>query len=49
MTDAEKLRWYAYWLDKKYSKDLNPEVQMDLRRIADYIEEMRDEEESVSH
>lgn len=48
MTDAEKLRCVADWIDKKYPNDLNPEVQMDLRRIANYIEEMRDEE-SVSH
>ena len=38
MTDAEKLRLLADWFDMKYPHDTNPEVQQDLRRIANKLE-----------
>ena len=37
VTDSEKLRLLADWFDMKYPNDKNPEVQNDLRRIADNL------------
>ena len=38
LTDSEKLRLLADWFDMKYPNDKNPEVQNDLRRIADNLD-----------
>jgi hypothetical protein len=38
MTDSEKLRRLAAWIDDKYPFDDNRAVQKDLLRIADKIE-----------
>ena len=38
LTDSEKLRLLADWFDMKYPNDKNPEVQNDLRRIADKLD-----------
>ena len=38
VTDSEKLRLLADWFDMKYPNDKNPEVQDDLRRIADNLD-----------
>ena len=38
VTDSEKLRLLAEWFDLKYPNDKNPEVQNDLRRIADNLD-----------
>ena len=38
MTDGEKLRILAIWIDSKFPNDLDPEVQNDLRRIADKLD-----------
>lgn len=40
MTDAEKLRKVADWIDSKYPDDPDPEVQTDLRRIAELLEDV---------
>jgi hypothetical protein len=42
MTDSEKLRLLADWLDEEYPYN-NDEVQRHLRRIADKIEQMQEE------
>jgi hypothetical protein len=42
MTDSEKLRLLANWLDKEYPNN-NDEVQRDLREIASKIEKMQEE------
>jgi len=39
LKDSEKLRKLADWIDLKYPNDAAPEVQNDLRRIADNLEE----------
>ena len=39
--DGDKLRLLAEWFDLKYPNDKNPEVQKDLRRIADNLDSMR--------
>ena len=38
MTDAEKLRKLAEWFDEKYPNDQNPEIQDDLRDMANRLE-----------
>jgi len=41
-TDSEKLLTLADWIDLKYPNDKNPEVQIDLRKIATHLSK-RDE------
>lgn len=38
----EKLRKLADWFDVKYPDDPNPEVQNDLRKLADQLDKMYD-------
>ena len=38
MTDADKLRKLAEWFDYKYPNDQNPEIQDDLRDMANRLE-----------
>lgn len=45
MTDSEKLRLLADWFDMKYEGiDQTDEVQNDLRRIADKLEQREDDQ-----
>ena len=37
MTDADKLRKLADWFDARYPDDPTPDVQNDLRRIAEAV------------
>ena len=39
VSDSEKLRLLADWFDAKFPNDPNPEVQNDLRKIANKLEE----------
>lgn len=39
--DTQKLRALAQWLDLKFPRDVDPQVQNDLRRWADIIDEYR--------
>ncbi len=41
-TDSDKLRYLAKWIDVKYPNDLDPEVQRDLRRIANKLASLED-------
>lgn len=42
MTDSEKLRTLAKWFDECYKGDsLNRDVQADLLRIADELEQVK--------
>ena len=34
MSDGDKLRFLAHWLDQKYPDNPNNDVQEDLRRMA---------------
>ena len=40
MTDSEKLDALADWLDVKFPDDPDPEVQIDLRRIASKLNKL---------
>ena len=43
-TDGEKLRLLADWFDKRYPDDPTPDVQNDLRRMADRLDDIENKD-----
>jgi hypothetical protein len=43
MSDSDKLRLLADWLDLKFPNDSDPQVQIDLRRIASELNQLKNE------